>query len=121
MKRDMDLIRSILLDAEENAVDETDFYMPEIPEYSEDQISYHNGLLYDSGLINAYRTANKTNGVRYYVRRLTWQGHEFLDSARNENVWNKAKETAKSKGLDLGLDVMKELLVSITRSMLFGS
>ncbi len=108
MKRNMDLVRSILLDAEENGIDETDFYMPEIPGYSEDQISYHNGLLYDAGLISAYRTADKTNGAVYYVRRLTWQGHEFLDAARNESVWNKAKEVAKKKGLDLGIDIMNE-------------
>lgn len=121
MKRNMDLIRAILLDAETNVVDESDFYMPEIKGYSEKEVSYHNGIMSDAGLIDTYRTADKTNGVQYYVKRLSWYGHEFLDAARNDTVWNKAKDTAKSKGLDLGIDLMKDLLVSTAKSMLFGN
>ena len=30
--------------------------------------------------------------------RLTWQGHEFLDAARNEDRWNQAKKTISEKG-----------------------
>jgi len=29
---------------------------------------------------------------------LTYQGHQFLDEIRSDNVWNKTKETAKSIG-----------------------
>lgn len=42
---------------------------------------------------------------------LTWGGHEFLDSIRNEGIWNKVKDVVKSKGLEIGsvpLEVLKE-------------
>lgn len=38
-------------------------------------------------------------------------GHEFLDSIRNEGIWNKVKDVVKSKGLEIGsvpLEVLKE-------------
>jgi hypothetical protein len=32
------------------------------------------------------------------VSRLTWEGHEFLDAARDEKRWKKAMSTVKEKG-----------------------
>jgi len=49
---------------------------------------------------------------------LTWNGHEFLDAARNEGVWSKAKEKLKSIGGDVPLDVVKAVLIEITKRQL---
>lgn len=51
---------------------------------------------------------------------LTWDGHEFLDSIRNDNVWIKAKEGIKSKGLELGsvpFSVLKDYATMLIRNM----
>ena len=46
-------------------------------------------------------TVNIRGGYLPQVSRvfdLTYQGHQFLDEIRSDNVWNKTKETAKSIG-----------------------
>ena len=44
------------------------------------------------------------------VTRITWLGHDFLDAARNEDVWQKTKEKTKAAGswtFGLVLDILK--------------
>jgi hypothetical protein len=109
MKRDMNLIRLLLLRAESD--EEVD-----VSAYTEDQLVYHSALLVEAGLVDgAIRTNAKgyPNGV--VTIRLTWSGHEFLDAARDESVWQKATGTVRSKGLSLTFDVLKELLTATIR------
>jgi len=42
-------------------------------------------------------------------QRLTWHGHELLDTIRHNGVWNKVKAKAGEKGLDLTFEVVKSL------------
>ena len=91
MKRNMDLIRAILLYVEEhddgtkslavNALTLPDEYR------TVNELSFfeHIALMKERGLI-------ETDG--YLIRRLTWEGHEFLDNSRSPEVWNAAKESA---------------------------
>ncbi len=46
-----------------------------------------------------------------YVR-LTYQGHEFLDSIRHKDIFDKIKETAKENGGSFTLELVKELGMS---------
>jgi hypothetical protein len=83
-----------------------------IYEYSPQDISYHVLLLKEAGLIQA------TN-VRLAWRpiRLTWEGHEFLDTAKDNNRWEKAKNAMTKTG-GFALDVMKQLLIQYLKSEL---
>ena len=53
--------------------------------------------------------------------RLTWEGYEFLDAANNDIIWNKAKDTVKSKGMSLPFHIFRKLLESLIDSELFPS
>lgn len=50
--------------------------------------------------------------------RLTWQGHEFLDSIRNDTVWNKTKDSFVSKGVSMTFELVKSAAIDITTSYL---
>jgi Hypothetical protein (DUF2513) len=109
MKRDMNLIRLLLLRAESD--EEVD-----LSSYTEEQLIYHSALLVEAGLVDgAIRTDTQgyPNGV--VTIRLTWNGHEFLDAARNNSVWQKATGTIRSKGVSLSFDLLKELLTATLR------
>ncbi|KPN94951.1 hypothetical protein AO843_22100 [Lysinibacillus sp. ZYM-1] len=44
------------------------------------------------------------------IASMTWDGHEFLDSVKNNGIWNKTKEGMLNKGLELlsvPLDIVK--------------
>lgn len=111
MKRDMELVRKILLAVEE-AEDIEGGIQPEIEGYSDAQVTYHSGLLYNAGLITAM-DASSMDGPAYIITGLTWEGHDFLEAARNETVWKKAKEIIKNKGGGMTLDILKQLLMKL--------
>jgi hypothetical protein len=43
---------------------------------------------------------------------LTWQGHEFLDAARNDTIWRKATGKLVAVTGGTSLEVLKELLIA---------
>ena len=53
MKRDMDLVREILLAIEEKHTGEAIFNL-QIPEHNSNEIAFHCRLLYDAGLMNKH-------------------------------------------------------------------
>lgn len=97
MKRDMNLIRDMLLKLEEMPMKVGATYFIEahdmqdsLPEYDLETIDYHMNLVEDAGFINTGGASSQMTGFPY--RGLTWQGHEFLDDVRDPEVWRKTRE-----------------------------
>ena len=109
MKRDMDLVRTLLLKLESlpmaagDAVglDWTDEFF-DLPGFTRDDAIRHFDLLMEAGFI-----ANPgAQGMTQFVTTgMTWQGHELLDSIRSPEVWSRTKAAAKSAG-GVGLDLL---------------
>ena len=116
MHRDFDLIRTILLDVEAlppgKGLDHPK-YSPHSPAY----VAEHVLLLIEGGLVEG-SVGEYTGGYSVHVRRLTWSGHDFLQSARDDTVWNKAKEVMKSSANLFSFDILSELLKSLVRDQL---
>ena len=108
MKRDMDLIREILLRVEQSKKPPSDIDL-NIPEHDKFEISYHVGLLFKAGLVEAMDVST-TGGNAYLITGMTWDGHEFLDASRNDDVWTKTKEYIASQGGGMTFDIMKQIL-----------
>jgi hypothetical protein len=121
MKRDLDLVRKILEKLEEKPQEITQ--QLKIDNYSDSEIMYHFIIMDEAGLIRCEREVSKSSKItldrviRVYPFGLTWQGHEFLEIARNDDIWKKAKDIAKSKLGALPFDVIKALLISMTKNM----
>ena len=80
--------------------------------YSQDEIFYHVRLLYEAELLNVTGSLSGPSIHKATPMRLTWEAHEFLDSARSDNLWTRAKEEMKSLG-NFSFQVLKEILVRI--------
>jgi hypothetical protein len=95
MKRDMDLIRDVLLKVESDpAMNGSQFMRYDtsyFPQHSQEEITYHIDLLFEAGLVKGSRSLNPVPAIS----TLTWQGHEFLDDIRDPGIWDKVKEQAK--------------------------
>lgn len=109
MKRDMDLVRLILLEIEKEYVS-TAIYNLTIDGYDRDAIAYHCKILHESGMISDYK-AQYADGEIYAfgVGSLTWEGNDFLDKIRDDSQWGKIKDTINKKGLPLVLDTVKTI------------
>lgn len=109
MKRDMDLVRSLLLEIEdgkewfETMSDATAAALGTegsgLSQEDADRLEYHLTLLEDAGLAEFTKT-----GEGWIPERLTWKGHDFADSVRDDEIWQKTKagaEAAKGFTVDL--------------------
>lgn len=120
MKRDLDLVRKILMYYEEKDVDGMDRTI-ELEGYDESLINYHLLLMDEAGLLRCERSVSSSTPsrvIRVYPFSLTWSGHEFLSSAKNDGLWSKAKSLSLDKAGVLSFDVMKDLLISLAKDKL---
>ena len=119
MQRDMDLIRDLLMRIED--LDHPRAMVDELVREGEDRdrVVYHMELLHEAGLFNGRLLESGSHGVLdIVVNRLTWQGHEFLDAARNEPVWREAKALMKDKLVSLPFEIVAQLVVQILRGQM---
>jgi len=115
VKRDMDLIRQLLLKIEESSrVINSDEI--QIEEADQEHISYHLELLLEAKLIVGI-DASGAMSFELLSIRLTWEGHEFLDAARNEKRWGDAK--AMLSGIEaVGFEMLKAILIDAAKKQL---
>lgn len=104
MKRNMDLIRLLLLRSEgdQDAA-------AECTKFTVEELGYHVQLLIDAGLVEGM-VARDSNGaiIGAVVSRLTWSGHEFVQTMRDNTLWKKAKEHFLKPGVSWSFDLLKE-------------
>ena len=121
MKRDMDLIRHIMIQIEDK-YETTALYNLEIEGYTKDQVATHCKMLYEAGLISDYKSEYADNRLyRFGVGNLTWDGYDYLDKIRDDSIWNKVKVTAKEHGVPLLIDTVKQISSVIITSMTEGA
>jgi hypothetical protein len=75
-------------------------------------------LLIDAGLARGEDVSYGSEDPEAILQRITWAGHEFIEAARDDNRWQKAKNIVVEKGGDITLDILKALLVNLTKSTL---
>ncbi|MCL4301413.1 MAG: DUF2513 domain-containing protein [Anaerolineae bacterium] len=114
MKRNMDLVRQILLEIEKQP------FIPgypidlNIPGFSHEVLSYHVMIMHEAGLIEAAPELHNTGHPPHWSpNRLTWQGHEFIDAARDNTIWNRAMATVKDKMGSIPFTLLQQLLIQL--------
>jgi len=118
MKRDMDLIRAILLaveDSNEHVLD-----AGELVSESWDQVTVarHMELLLDAGLAEGDVSEYLGGGVDAMIFRLTWTGHDFLDAIRSDAVWQTTKATVAEKVGSASFEVIKAVAAAVAMKAL---
>ena len=115
MKRDMELIRKILL-----AIEASDSgWAPrplQIEGYDDHAVGYHALLLVEAGLCEGdVTTSSGSKGPEGMITRLKWEGHDFLEAAKEPSRWEQAKKTIGEK---LGTATFQVWTAVLTQVML---
>lgn len=109
MKRDMDTVRNLLLRIEALPSPDPGYPTPLFYHFNtrdgllrvgdEDpaDLYYHMQLLADGGYLDIVLTPVQFAGSINF-RGLTWKGHDFLDSVRDEEIWRRTKQGALAAG-----------------------
>lgn len=116
MKRDMDLIREILLAIEAQPPG----LMRQIPapaEYERETILGHLRLIKDAGLLDG-KVEFHRDTVLVAIYGLSNSGHDLLDSIRDEGVWRQTKEATEKVGGSVAIDVLKAIAGQVVSKML---
>lgn len=111
MKRDMNLIRQILLWADEqpNGIFSGN---PTIEGYTEEQIGYHVYLMEQAGLVKAaVRGSIGLPSPFGLILEITWTGHDFVDAIKDDSLWKKATTTVIKDGASFSFDLVKEWML----------
>ncbi|BBP58506.1 DUF2513 domain-containing protein [Pseudomonas sp. St316] len=120
MKRDLDLVREILIHYEEKDNDAMDKELS-LDGHAQSKINYHLLLMDEAGLLRCektYSSTTPTRVIKVYPFSMTWKGHEFLDAARDNKVWAKAKSVCVEKSGVLTFEIVKDLLILMAKDKL---
>lgn len=124
MKRDMDLVRKLLLQiADAENPTRLSALVPgreqETPDYK--VAAYHMKMLIEeAGLVRGIN-ASSSSGAEWIELQLTWRGNDFLESIRDQTVWKKTKEGAQKLGgvsWDVLIDLAKAYVKAEARKRL---
>ncbi|MFA6815994.1 MAG: DUF2513 domain-containing protein [Lentisphaeria bacterium] len=100
MKRDMDIIRNLLIELEDASglIDRED-----------PSGAYHITLILDADLAKGAPCFDGQGmPVHGTLTRLTWAGHEFLDAMRDDTIWKKVKEKALAPAASWTFSILLE-------------
>lgn len=114
MKRDLDLIRQILLQAEREPPPRGEIPDVEIEGRSAEEVTQHVRLLEDAGFVKA----GYVMGPKASIYEITWQGYDYLDSIRDDSVWKRVKDKMAEVGGTVPLEVVKALGTRILKERL---
>jgi hypothetical protein len=122
MKRDWELIRELLTKVEACTLPTEQVHLSHFEAEQQAAVSYHMELLIEAGLVDG--SMSRTMGpniTRFVVRRLTWDGHEFLESIRSESIWSKTKSTLSENGISMTFDLIKEVAKEAGAALIKGA
>ena len=115
MRRDPQLIRMLMLDLELATSTVTNSNI-KIDGYTDDEIKYHLNQIIDAG----FAVGNVIHGQMgavvpavVVVSRLTSAGHDFIDSTREDTVWNAVTTKVTETGGGFTLDLLRQLALKV--------
>lgn len=123
MKLDYDCIRYLLISIEESKNPRLLASSLANDKYNVKTVLYHIECLLDVNYLEVSKPINSLASAYndYFIFRITMFGHQFLDSIRNTDVWNKTKTTSKEIGvttLNSILKIAESIIANIITSKL---
>jgi len=114
----MDLIREILLHAEEhcsypNSFSGTPGVLVEIDGVSSTEIDFHIRLLKEAHFLSGYGGGQSPE----YIQAIKWQGYEFLDKIRDGKQWKRLKGILSKTG-DFSFETVSRAASSLVAEQL---
>lgn len=110
MKRDLNLIRYILfvLESENDFPIQASDLCKWLPEYNFQDIFEPLKMLESGGLITGKDIGWKC-GNDFLVQEITYAGHNYIETIRNDTIFNNATSFIKVQGLPITLGILKDV------------
>lgn len=122
MKLDFDCIRDVLLTVEgKTEITERFTYsgiklnnvISALPQYSPQDVFYTVLKLEEAKLITIYRESGMRRPPNdFAITDITYEGHQYLNSVRDNGVWDKVKSSAKSLTIPVVVKLAEKVLLN---------
>jgi len=117
MKRDLDLVRQVLLQIEALPAGPPAQYRTS--EIDDPVLLAHFELVIAAGLVNGKIARSQgARGDVISISGLTWEGHEWIEMVRGQAAWNEIKSTLLENGGVLTYELTREVASRILRARL---
>lgn len=119
VKRDLDLLRNILLKMEALGAGTKRLHQFRCLNDDDAVLTLHIQLLIDAGFIEVTDEVYTGDGTKdFLIQRITFAGYDYLDTVRNDDTWLEIKQRLKKVGESVSLDIVKSLGVAIIKQNL---
>ena len=120
MERNWDTIREILMQVEKCTLPIDQVRLSNFPSERAGEISYHIILLIEAGLVSGKISQSIGPEPKDFIaQRLTWSGHEFLDSIRSDGIWERTKKKFVNEGASMTFELVKSVSAEFIKSALY--
>ena len=109
MQRDWELIRRILMEVE-NLPSGGITQSIQIEGVDSATVAEHIKLLVNKGFLDGETYDLNAGSSGYVIKGISWEGHDFLENARNDTVWKRVMAESKAKGTSMTMVVLNGLL-----------
>ena len=113
-ERNFELLRLILLEIESSHPNQVIKNL-NIEGYDETIIILHVEILKDNDYIEAEMMKTLGGNRGFLIKKILPEGYEFLDNAKNDNIWKKFKAQAERKGSSMSMAVANGLLTAAAK------
>ncbi|WP_418611704.1 DUF2513 domain-containing protein [Klebsiella pasteurii] len=108
MKRDMDLLRRMVLCLQDNSRRRP---LTALDGVDQRLFNYHALLLVQANIaVGTVEPVQAGIPMKALLFELTWEGQDFADSIRNDTVWEKAKENVIKPVAGWSFSILKDYL-----------
>ena len=93
----------------------------DIPKYQFEEILYTAKKLKEAGYIRSNTTVGGVDNVRMYITEITWDGHKFLDTIRDDQVWSHTKSIlskVSSASISFVSNIASQVLANLIQQQL---
>lgn len=119
MKRDLDLMRNIMITLENtDCMDNISSLFPNKTPNDYFKIAYHIKLLEDNNYLELGDCLLGYGFENWYIKRITNDGHNFIEASRNEGTWNTKVKPAIIKCGQLTWPVLAPFLTNFLEGKL---
>ena len=119
MRRDMDLVRDILMAVEDANGRVDGDTLAALADGDRVKALNHIEMMDAHGLVRASVTRVTGNDAmaRFSVEGMTWEGYDYLDAMRSDMVWKAAKSAIAETVRDAPLSVVKDVCTALALHM----
>jgi hypothetical protein len=117
MKRDMDLVRQIMLNVEGMPAGPPIQYP--VGEIEDRVLLAHLEMLISAGLVSGKISQSLgSRGDVIIISGLTWEGHEWIETVRRDDIWSQVKDLLMGQGGVLTYELTKAVAGQLVRKRL---